>query len=93
VLAVERPTWQRQLAVPAAVLVAYLVRPKCGVLYPAFVLAVAAVSRRRVRELWVTGVVTGLVLAGAGAGRVELRAASDHQVESRHAELSEDQLR
>ena len=65
VLAVERPTWRRQLAVPAAVLVAYLVRPQFAVLYPAFVLAVAAVSRRRLRELWVTGVVTGLALAGA----------------------------
>jgi hypothetical protein len=67
VLAVERPTWRRQLAVPAAVLVAYLVRPQFAVLYPAFVLAVAAVSRRRLRDLWVTGVVTGLALAGAGA--------------------------
>ena len=34
VLAVERPTWRRQLAVPAAVLVAYLVRPQFAVLYP-----------------------------------------------------------
>ena len=32
-------------------------------LYPAFVLAVTAVSRRRLRELWVTGVVAGLALA------------------------------
>ena len=67
VRAVERPTWRRQLAVPAAVLVAYLVRPQFAVLYPAFLLAVAAVSRRHLRELWVTGVMTGLALAGASA--------------------------
>ena len=67
VLAVERPTWRRQLAVPAAVLVAYLVRPQFAILYPAFLLALAAVSRRRLREVWVTGVVTGLALLGAGA--------------------------
>lgn len=67
VLAVERPTWQRQLAVPAAVLVAYLVRPQFAVLYPAYLLALAAASRRRLRDLALTGALTGLgVLVGGG---------------------------
>jgi hypothetical protein len=66
VLAVERPTWQRQLVVPAAVLVAYLVRPQFAVLYPAYLLALVAASRRRLRDAAVTGVVTGLGLVVGG---------------------------
>jgi hypothetical protein len=67
VLAVERPIWQRQLAVPAAVLVAYLVRPQFAVLYPAYLLALTAASRRRPRDLALTGGLTGLgALVGGG---------------------------
>jgi hypothetical protein len=75
VLAVERPTWQRQLAVPAAVLVAYLVRPQFAVLYPAYLLALAAASRRRLRDLALTGGLTGLGLL-AGGGLLIARGAS-----------------
>jgi hypothetical protein len=66
VLAVERPTWQRQLAVPAAVVVAYLVRPQFAVLYPAYLLALVAASRRRLRDLALTGALTaaGILVAG-----------------------------
>lgn len=67
VLAVERPTWQRQLAAPALVFVAYLVRPQFAVLYPAYLLALAAASRRRLRDLAVTAGLTGLaILVGGG---------------------------
>jgi hypothetical protein len=66
VLAVERPTWQRQLAVPATVLVAYLVRPQFAVLYPGYLLALAAVSRRRLRDLALTGGLAGLGILAAG---------------------------
>ena len=67
VLAVERATWRRQLAVPAAVLVAYLVRPQFAVLYPAYLLALAAASRHRLRDLVLTGALTGLgILVGGG---------------------------
>jgi hypothetical protein len=67
VLAVERPTWQRQLAVPVVVLIAYLVRPQFAVLYPAYLLALAAASHRRLRDLALTGALTGLgILVGGG---------------------------
>ncbi len=66
VLAVERPTWRRQVTVPVAVVVAYLVRPQFAVLYLAYVLALVAASRHRRRELAVTGAVTGLGILVAG---------------------------
>jgi hypothetical protein len=67
VLAVERPTWQRQLAVPAAVLVAYLVRPQFAALYPAYLLAIVTASRRRLSDLVVTGALTAFAILVAVA--------------------------
>jgi Dolichyl-phosphate-mannose-protein mannosyltransferase len=66
VLAVERPTWQRQLGVPLAVGLAYLVRPQFAVLYPAYLLAGVAAERRRLRDLWVSAAVTVAGLAALG---------------------------
>jgi len=75
VLAVERPTWQRQLAVPAAVLVAYLARPQFAVLYPAYLLALVAAGRRRLRDLALTGAVIALGIV-VGGGLLIARGAS-----------------
>lgn len=75
VLAVERPTWWRQLAAPLAVVLAYLVRPQFAVLYPAYLLALAASNRHRSRDLRVTGAVTGLGLLAVG-GELIARGAS-----------------
>jgi Dolichyl-phosphate-mannose-protein mannosyltransferase len=57
VVAVERPTWKRQLAAPACIAVAYLARPQFVVLYPAYLLSLAFVAalgpdrRERFRRL------------------------------------------
>ncbi len=71
VLAVERPTWRRQLAVPAIVALAYLVRPQFVVLYPAYLLALATTGAvrpgKRLARLWPTAVSLALGMLGAVA--------------------------
>jgi hypothetical protein len=71
VLAVERPTWKRQLAAPACIALAYLARPQFVVLYPAYVLSLAFVAalgrdrRDRFRRLAPSAAVAALVLVAA----------------------------
>jgi len=71
VLAVERPTWKRQLAAPACIALAYLARPQFVVLYPAYLLSLVFVGalrkerRERLRDLAPTAAVAALALTGA----------------------------